>query len=173
MPATIRPRTDADLPALARVLVEVHATDGYPVEGVADPLAWLTLPGAIGAWVAELDGQPVGHVALTEPGPGDEAPRLYAERHGPEPTAVLGRLFISPASRGQGLAEQLARTAMSAAHDAGRVAVLDVMQKDHAAIRLYKRLGYLRLGLFAHRYGQESDAEAAISMVAPYEIGIL
>lgn len=33
-----RPRTDADLPELARILVEVHDRDGYPVEGVADPV---------------------------------------------------------------------------------------------------------------------------------------
>ncbi|MGL5829701.1 MAG: GNAT family N-acetyltransferase [Angustibacter sp.] len=163
MPATIRPRTDDDLPALAAALVEVHAIDGYPVEGVDDPLAWLDLPNAIGAWTAELDGEPVGHVALTEPGPGDEASRQFVELHGPQPTAVLGRLFVSPAARGQGLAEQLTRTAMTAAADAGRRAVLDVMQKDHAAIRLYERLGWSRLGTFEHRHG-EGLAEPGLAL---------
>ncbi|MGL5829446.1 MAG: GNAT family N-acetyltransferase [Angustibacter sp.] len=163
MPATIRPRTDDDLPALAAALVEVHAIDGYPVEGVDNPLAWLDLPNAIGTWTADLDGRPVGHVALTEPGPGDEAPRLFAEQHGSEPTAVLGRLFVSPTARGQGLAEQLVRTAMDAAATAGRRAVLDVMRKDRAAIRLYQRLGWSALGIFDHHHSAE-HAEQAIAM---------
>ncbi|MGL5828731.1 MAG: GNAT family N-acetyltransferase, partial [Angustibacter sp.] len=165
MPATIRPRTDDDLPALARVLVKVHATDGYPVEGVDDPLAWLDLPNAIGAWTAELNGQPVGHVALTKPGRSDEAPRLFAEQHGPEPTAVLGRLFVSPSARGQGLAEHLTRTAMNGAADANRWPVLDVMQKDVAAIRLYRRLGWSLLGAFPHSHN--GSAEPALALVGP------
>lgn len=163
MTATIRPRRDDDLPALALVLVEVHAVDGYPVEGVDDPLAWLDLPNAIGAWVAELDGRPVGHVALTGPGPDDEAPHLFAEQYGPAPTAVLGRLFVSPTARGQGLAERLARTAIDAAAGDGRRPVLDVMQKDRAAIRLYERLGWTSLGTFDHPRGDDR-VEPAIAM---------
>ncbi|MGL5829866.1 MAG: GNAT family N-acetyltransferase [Angustibacter sp.] len=163
MPAAIRPRTDDDLPALAAVLVEVHATDGYPVEGVDDPLAWLDLPNAIGAWTAELDGRPVGHIALTEPGPGDEAPHLLAQQHGSEPTAVLGRLFVSPSARGQGLAEQLTRTAMDAATAAGRRAVLDVMLKDRSAIRLYRRLGWRAIGSFEHSVAP-GNAHSAVAM---------
>ena len=162
--AIIRPRTDDDLPALAQVLVDVHAIDGYPVEGVADPLAWLILEAALGAWTAELDGEPVGHIALTEPGPEDEAPRAYANKLGTgQRTAVIGRLFVSPSARGRGLAEQLAQTAMSAAVRAARVPVLDVMQKDNAAVRLYRRLGWQPLAAIEHRYGKHS-VEPALAM---------
>lgn len=166
MTATIRPRTDEDLPALAKVLVEVHATDGYPVEGVDDPLAWLDLPNAIGAWTAEVNRTPVGHVSLTEPGPGDEAPRLFARRFGAVPTAVLGRLFIAPPARGQGLAQALVATASEAARRIGRRAVLDVMRKDQAAVGLYVRLGWTPLGEVAHHVN-EHRAEPAIAMVGP------
>jgi len=38
----VRERTLADIPAAAAALVEVHRTDGYPVEGVADPIRWVT-----------------------------------------------------------------------------------------------------------------------------------
>ena len=41
MKATVRPREPRDLAQLAEALVRVHAADGYPVEGVADPRAWL------------------------------------------------------------------------------------------------------------------------------------
>ena len=166
MATAIRPRTDKDLVALSKVLAEVYELDGYPVEGVNDPLAWLALPNPIGAWTAELDGRPVGHVALTEPTADDEAPRLFARQIGPEPTAVLGRLFVAPAARGRGVAGQLATVAMRAATFAGRRAVLDVMQKDRLAIRLYERLGWCVLGEFSHRYGDNQSATAT-AMTAP------
>jgi len=151
MHTLIRPRTDDDLPALAKVLVEVHAVDGYPVEGVADPIAWLTLDNLVGAWTAELDGKPIAHVALTEPGTLDDAARLYGEVHGTaKPAVVLGRLFVSPTARGRGLAENLTRTAMSAAEGLGRVPVLDVMEKDRGAISLYRKLGWTVLDHVHH-----------------------
>lgn len=166
MAIKIRPRTDADLAALAKVLTEVHAKDGYPVEGIDDPLAWLGTLDGIGSWVADVNGEPVGHVALTQPGAGDEAPRLFADQIGPEPTAVLGRLFVSPLARGQGLATHLARKAMDGAADAGRRPVLDVMVKDDAAIRLYKQLGWTILNRFEHKFG-EDQSENALAMYAP------
>jgi hypothetical protein len=42
--STVRPRADADLPATAAALVEVHRSDGHPVEGVDDPRGWLVSP---------------------------------------------------------------------------------------------------------------------------------
>jgi hypothetical protein len=65
----IRPRASDDLPAAAAALVHVHHSDGYPVEGVDDPAAWLTSPHQIAAWVAELDEHIVGHAAIGEPQP--------------------------------------------------------------------------------------------------------
>src|SRR6185503_18070936 len=89
----IRPRASDDLPAAAAALVQVHHSDGYPVEGVADPAAWLTSPHQIAAWVAELDDHVVGHVALSEPQPDDAAATLWPRaprrpqrpRRGPRP----------------------------------------------------------------------------------------
>lgn len=154
----IRPRREDDLEALAAVLVHVHAADGYPVEGVADPHAWLHLDRLLGAWTAELDREPVGHVALTEPGPGDDAARLWHE-HTSAPLdrlAVLGRLFVAPHARGHGLGRQLTHTATQAARQAGRRAVLDVMTKDHDAIRLYETLGWQRIAAIDHHYGPDA-----------------
>lgn len=150
----IRPRRDEDLDALAAVLVEVHERDGYPVEGVADPLAWLHLERLLGAWTAELDHRPVGHVALAEPGPGDDAARIWHERTGDplHSLAVLGRLFVAPHARGHGLGRRLTETATQAARQAGRRVVLDVMAKDHDAIRLYEGLGWRRFASIEHHH---------------------
>ncbi len=163
----IRPRREDDLEALAAVLVHVHAADGYPVEGVADPHAWLHLDRLLGAWTAELDGQPVGHVALTEPGPGDDAAHIWHEHTGTplHDLAVLGRLFVDPHARGHGLGLHLTHTATQAAREAGRRAVLDVMTKDHDAIRLYETLGWTHFADIDHVHsgGRVQPARAYVS----------
>ena len=161
-PATIRRRTDADLNAAAAALVEVHRTDGYPVEGVDHPQAWLGDPHQLAAWVAELDGRTVGHVALSDPQPADAAATIWMahpESRG-QHTAVLGRLFVLRDARGHALGERLARTATDYAHRHGRRAVLDVMTKDGAAIRLYERLGWRRIGTTQHDDGHGNAIDA-------------
>ena len=163
----IRPRRDSDLPSLARLLVEVHERDGYPVEGVADPEAWLKSDRLLGAWVAERAGTPVGHVVLTRPGTGDDAFRLWAEQSGAsaDGVAVLGRLFVSSSARGQHLGRRLTTTATQEANRLGRRPVLDVMAKDVAAIRTYEVLGWTCLGQFCHRFagGRTEPALAYVS----------
>lgn len=94
--AVVREREDADLSELGRALVEVHARDGYPVEGVADPEAWLKLDRLVAARVGVADGHAVGHVALTEPSTGDAAARIWREQHPESNPLVLGRLFVAP-----------------------------------------------------------------------------
>lgn len=165
--AIIRPRRDDDIPALARVLVEIHQRDGYPVEGVADPEAWLQLTKPIGAWTAELDGQPVGHIACTEPGLGDDAARMLHEQQGTpfDQIAVLGRLFVAPAVRGHRLGSRLARAAVKAAHANNRRAVLDVMAKDETAIAMYEQFGCVALGRFLHHH--PGGHEPAVAFALP------
>jgi ribosomal protein S18 acetylase RimI-like enzyme len=164
----IRPRTDDDLESAGQALVDVHSTDGYPVEGVADPVAWLKPAGLIRAWVAELDGEIVGHVALSDPQPGDDAARLWMEQSDdkPEDIAVLGRLFVKRAARGKSIGLQLARAAVSDSATNGKTLVLDVMEKDQDAIRLYERLGLKRIGEATHHFG-EGQSITAICYVVP------
>ena len=158
----IRARTAADLDAAAAALVEVHRTDGYPVEGVDDPYAWLVDPHQLAAWVAELDGQTVGHIALSEPQPGDAAATVWNDDtdNGGEPPAVLGRLFVLREARGHALGEQLVQTADAYARQHGRRLVLDVMTKDVAATRLYERLGWRRIGMTKHDDGHGNAVDA-------------
>lgn len=161
-PTDIRERKDSDIPALSAALVAVHQQDGYPVEGVDDPEAWLRIEGALGVWTATLDGQPVGQVALIEPGPADDAAQLLRNRDNSPtmPIAVLGRLFIAPEARGYALGRRLTETALRYAQSINRQAVLDVMEKDKAAIALYESLGWIQLGAIEHQYGDDLIAPA-------------
>jgi ribosomal protein S18 acetylase RimI-like enzyme len=167
---SVRRRQPADLPGAGAALVEVHRSDGYPVEGVDDPVAWLLSPHQIAAWVAELDGRIVGHVALSEPQPNDAAATVWTAHADnlADDVAVLGRLFVHPQARGHALGEQLARTATDYANEHGLRLVLDVMTKDAAAIRLYERLGWQRIGTTQHDDGR-GHAIDAYCYVSPGE----
>lgn len=165
----IRPRTADDLPGLGDLLVRVHELDGYPVEGVADPIAWLKSDNELAALTAEKDGQVVGHVMLSYPTEADAAATEWSRREDQpmDAIAVLGRLFISPEARGE---------ASRAAHRLGyrdrpqaRTArVLDVMAKDKAAIRTYEKLGWERIAEVEHTFG-DGQSTPAYAYVSPLE----
>jgi GNAT superfamily N-acetyltransferase len=72
----IRDRTESDLGECVRLLADVHRRDGYPMHWPADPRHWLDPPEIFAAWVATLDGQVAGHVALSATSRGDAAPQL-------------------------------------------------------------------------------------------------
>lgn len=123
---------------------------------MADPGAWLRSDRGLGARVADLDDFPVGHVALTEPGPGDTAADLWTRQENApaDAVAVLGGLFVSPTARGHHLGGKLATAATDRARRLRRRAVLDVMVKDAPAIHIYEALGWQLLGSFNHRFGE-------------------
>ena len=151
----VRRTIPADLDALAEVLLKVHAVDGYPVEGVQDPRAWVDLVDPIGQWTALRDGRPVGHIALTAPQDLDAAPQMIALQQSVPvvEVAVVARLFVDPEHRGQGVADQLLEAAEREAQEGSLIPVLDVVKKDATAISLYEKRGWQRLGVASHADG--------------------
>jgi GNAT superfamily N-acetyltransferase len=164
----IKQRKASDLHELGKVLVRVHQLDGYPVEGVTDPEGWLTPRREIAAWMALLDDRPIGQVSLTEATMDDDAVQVWVnESHGSlDDVAVVVRLFVDPAHRGQGAAQELMRAAHEYAASTGKRLIFDVMLKDQSAIRLYEALGCQRLGLIRHHHGDGLIEPAAV-YVAP------
>ena len=140
-PILVRRRLEGDLAGAAAGLVRVHASDGYPVEGVSRPEAWLTPARMTDAWVAVRSGAVVGHVAVTRPG-GERAAALWVGHSGQDAAgvAVLARLFVVPEARNLAAGEGLVGAAAARAREQGIRLVLDVLAKDTAAIRLYTRL---------------------------------
>lgn len=165
----IRPTIPAELDALAHVLVDVYEADGYPVEGVDDPKSWLELPNPIGQWTALRNGSPIGHVAVLRPSPTDGAPALLEEQQGVNlvDIAVVARLFVAPNARGGGVGNELLGKAERAAHLHGYRLVLDVLDKDRAAIAMYKARGWAALGAIDHPYGNHRAAAQAFVAPAP------
>ncbi|EKA62379.1 acetyltransferase [Janibacter hoylei PVAS-1] len=154
----------ADYEELADVLVAVNKRDGYPVEGVDSPLAWLDLPDAIGQWTALLDGRPRGHAALLQPKSTDEVVGLVVDKQGVSMTqlAVLARLFVDPRVRGQGIGEALLKAAEDSARSLGLTLVLEVLAKDKSAMNLYLRNGWKVIGESDHVWGEGRHAEAMV-----------
>ncbi|MFD9592592.1 GNAT family N-acetyltransferase [Kitasatospora sp. NPDC059973] len=153
----VRCRDDRDLGACVRVLAEVHARDGYPVNWPEAPTSWLTPPVLIGSWVAELDGRIAGHVVLSRSGAGDAAPGLWSARAGVnvDGTAVVSRLFVAPSARGRGIGALLMARAAEEARARALHPVLDVVASDTAAAALYERLGWRLLATVEQRWSPE------------------
>lgn len=164
----VRNRSVTDLETCGEILRRVHEHDGYPVEGVADTNAWLNPPTLTNAWVAKLDHTVVGHVLLASPTKDDEAARIWHEHSGiPMATiTVFGRLFVDPPGRGHQAGSHLMKAALQYATTFHLTAVLDVMEKDEAAIHLYERAGWRPIGKARHTFGA-SQSVRALCYVAP------
>lgn len=160
----IRRRRSADLAALADVLVRVHARDGYPVEGVGNPEAWIAPPAELAAWTAIYEAEPIGHVALARACDTDDAPMLWKRATGGDMSrlAIVARLFVDPDRRNLGAGALLMEAAHRFAAERHLALALDVMLKDHGAIRLYEKLGYQRLGTVVHAYSDGMTEPAAV-----------
>jgi ribosomal protein S18 acetylase RimI-like enzyme len=146
----IRERRDADLPVCVEILRAVHEQAGYPINWPADPARWLTPQDALGIWVAVDSDRVVGHVVLTAAGRGAE----------------VERLFVDPEATGRGLGRQLLQHCVTAAAALDRDLSLEVVDNRGAAVRLYRRAGWLETGRTPIDWGGEHASEL-IRFVAP------
>ncbi|MER6423901.1 GNAT family N-acetyltransferase [Streptomyces sp. NPDC001137] len=153
----IRRRTDHDLERCVEILAAVHRHSGYPVNWPARPADWLTPRSQLEAWVVELDGRVVGHLSLSWATEVDAAAGAWGARAGVglEATAVVGRLFVAPDARGQGLGAELLDRAVEEARARGLRPVLDVVDSHSAATALYERLGWQLLDVVQQRWGPD------------------
>ena len=139
MAALIRPRTEADLAACVEALWMTHEASGYPAVWPRDPVRWLTSSGRdVKTWVAAADGAVAGHVALGR----EEGPTGTATF----PLLAITRLFVAPAARGRGVGGALLVAAVDFVRGNASRPMLTVADTGRAAIRLYERAGWRRIG---------------------------
>src|SRR5262245_7276361 len=160
----VRRRKNDDLAELARVLTRVYAQDGYPVEGVANPRAWLTPPREIAAWTALAPGGPIGQISLTRPADDDDAAILWQRTTGGDISQLVihVRLFVDPQHRRLGAGAKLMVAAQKYAMVHDLAMAFDVMLKDQAAIQLYEAAGSKRLGIIDHHHSDGQTEPAAV-----------
>jgi GNAT superfamily N-acetyltransferase len=152
----IRRKVEADTDACHRLLLAVHATDGYPAVMPPDPRRFMTPRREYVGWVAEQDGEIVGHVALHEASNNPMTP-LACEESGlaAEQLCALARLVVGPTVRRQGLARRLLELATAHALGVGRRPILDVAQGAAAPIALYESAGWQRVGRLTLELGDD------------------
>jgi len=150
----VRERTETDLDGLVQIAGVVHDVDGYPLYLPGDLRTFLASADATHAWVAEMDGEVVGHVALHHRS-SCAVMALASEAAGrpPERLGVIARLLVAPPARGKGIGRCLLRTATDAARGQGLYPVLDVAVHHAAAIKLYEASGWERAGRVTVTFG--------------------
>ncbi len=141
--------TDGDLADLC------EATDAAIISGGG--FGWVTPPGRQALeryfrglllvperelFVVRLDGHIVGSGQMVRPPRNNEAQAFAAQ---------LMHAFIAPYARGHGLAHLLTQRIEDGARAMGyQVLNLDVRETQTAAIRLYERMGYIRMAVHPH-----------------------
>lgn len=122
--------------------------DGYPVEVPdGDFLGFMDVPDALGAWVADIDSNVVGHVALHRAS-SPAAMRLARSTLEVSGSAlgIIARLLVAPSARRLGIGRRLLDRATTEARDRGLAPILDVVSRHRDAIALYEMEGWTRLG---------------------------
>ncbi len=144
----IRPRVDTDLDVVVALATVVQELDGYPVwlPG-GDVLEFMVNPPSQAAWVAEIDGRIVGHIALnraTTP----ESMQVAAQATGRsvEEMGVIARLLVAPEVRRQGIGGALVDVCVAAAVEQGLQPMLDVGLRHGSGVAMYDATGWDRVG---------------------------
>jgi GNAT superfamily N-acetyltransferase len=145
--------------ALAGVLARLRAADCfYPPPRVADEpaaySAWLSERTCLARWVAFVDDIVVGHILLTTPG--DHLVRFLASADPDIPServVEIGRFFVDPSARHQGLGRGLFDAATREVAARGVFPALVVRETGRDAIRLYNSAGWRDVGTLSARGG--------------------
>jgi GNAT superfamily N-acetyltransferase len=142
----VRPRETADLPVLADLLGEQQPTSRYPYRWPLPmpPIDFIARPTDAASWVAEQDGQLLGHVAVGTLPP--EETEVFAAELGDRRFLAITALFTGLAARGRGAGAALHDRAVAHLREQGVVPVLDVLPTHAAALAMYERRGWRTIG---------------------------
>lgn len=170
MDFVIRDRRDTDLPALADLLGRQQEQTQYPFTWpYPGPVEkFLRRSTELRAWVAEIDGEVVGHVSVTAAGD-DPVARAWAGAHGVTTSEIrcVSVLFADITRAGQGIGSRLLATATDFAMTEGRPA-LDVVAAHTGAVNLYLRRGWQTIDTVPAPWNPDSEIPVHL-MILPRE----
>ena len=157
-PFLIRPEQPGDAEAVARLHLAAFGDHGRTVNALVDDLRPTVAELGGSSFVAEADGEVVGHVLVTA-SLLDAAARLV-------PAPVLSPLAVAPERQGAGIGGALVRHALDAASASGSPFVL--LEGDP---RYYSRLGFRPAGELGFRKPslRIPDAAFQVALLPAYE----
>lgn len=149
-PRGIRRRRANDLGACARLAVLSTACARRP----SSWRGWLDADEVVEAWVAERQGELLGHVALCEVNRDARSGMRWREVTGHPASDLLAvsRLFVRPRVRSQGLGTALLDMAVAGARARGRIPVLEAVGAGREELRLYEDQGWRPVALCPARH---------------------
>ena len=149
LPSGVRLRRPKDLPACARLLRVVATEHQYPARWPEAPRSWLAGPDVRTAWVAEVHGEILGHVAIATVPRNGIARVRWRELTGRDTEELLrvSRLFVRRRVRGQGVASSLLDVAVAEIRSQGLLPVLDVASTSTDGIGFIEARGWRLLAV--------------------------
>ncbi len=165
---SIRRRRPHDLAAAGRLLGLVAAEGTYPLPRPDSRREWLRGREILDAWVAEREGELLGHIALTRVGLDAMSAMRWREVTGRPTTDLAGvsRFFVRARARGQGIGTSLLRAAVAESQARGLVPVAEMMSASRDGIRLYENQGW-RLAAMYPCGTRSSSLEAYMYVLPP------
>ena len=163
----VRERTEDDLDICEELGRTVHKLDGYPIYLPGSLRSFLFSSGALGAWVAEIGGDIVGHVALHRRS-SDAVMKVAVDFTGlpAERFGVVARLLVAAEARRHGVGRALLLTAAENAVSRGLRPMLDVVTRHRGAVHLYEDAGWIRAGETVVPFGN-GDSVTEIVFLGP------
>lgn len=165
-----RPRRDDDLSSLAEILVRQQPETRYPFRWPQErgPEDFIRRANELEAWVAELDGAVVGHVALQSVADDDELGEIWSTAHGVTVAQLrcISVLFADRRLARRGIGSSLLSRATERALAEGGAPVLDVVAEHRDARRLYAGQGWVEVGR-SRPVWLPADAEPVYVMILP------
>lgn len=155
----VRPREPVDMPVLCALLTKQRAVTGYPERWpLPFPLSDFIHRGDEDqAWVAELNGAIVGHIAssfVAPTGAGSDKPNansttglgeLWADEYGCDVADLrcISTVFTDAELAGAGVGSALLRHAVARIREDGHMPVLDYIKGNDKVMAFYKRRGWV------------------------------
>ena len=140
----IRRRRPHDLAACRRLLGLVAMEGDYPLPKPASLRDWVSDREIMDAWIAEREGEVLGHLALIQVGSDAVSAMRWREVTGRPVTELVGisRFFVRSSARGHGIGSSLLQSAVTEARDRGLLPVAEMMSPSREGVRLYEKQGW-------------------------------
>jgi len=156
---TVRRRTPSDIPALCTLLEKQRPVTGYPeIWPLPFPVqSFIERKNEADAWVAEIGGEVVGHIALghvkvprdSETDVGETEARIWAGAYKTTDFASLrciGVLFTDSDRPKTGIGAALVKAAIQSCRDDNTLPVLECIKEKTHNVEYYRRRGWVIVG---------------------------